>query len=487
MAMMKYGRTTMTSTPPDEKKPKVKVSEEEFLKREKEIEEYDNRLSFYNEDLKQYKKDLDLYEKGPKNSKFSAKKFNEDLEKKLKSGEVVRWNDPSISKTTKNLIVGSQRSRKHGVTDEYGKVDEFYLPKGTDIKSYKDLYGVDFNPDEFEARSKKGDLDDYLKEHGLTGQNVFRPKISPYYHYKGVTPPEHPGDRPKSYDKYDVDWKMPVTEKPKKIKHSQKTLSDLPEARNVSEWQAPTPKGTKSALKLDVSREGGQGGKFGLRKKITPSSGKSSPAVIFNEETQTYTRPKGLRYKREEKLAKSFYSPVNERGKGGYYAQGERGFGNSEFSGDMKQAIKKDIKGIRSEKKEFRKESNLSFSDKRSAMKDFREDLSGARKAKRYVRMGDLNSEGEQTWREGDKSKLRYFTPDTDKYYKKGAMAGYVESAESYTNRISDLEKIKNRNITNSMLSKGKKSEAYAEKAREASEEIPTLKSKLAQYKGWQK
>lgn len=545
MAMMKYGRTTKTSTLPE------KTYGETHYYSAAQAEEINKRASKYFDDLKayndaqeKYKADVKAYEdamkfyksgpgvsnakdgvaiKGGKNVKgqnisfsdpqqsYSAERANEDLSRAMKENKnIVDINDPSINPTSRKIYMEQVGKDLLTPSDLYGPttgqlfVDKEQINK---IKSNRDVWGEDFDNKEWEEANKKGPdyFQQYIAKKGYSGRS-FVATTGAYTKYKVPTltaetpkvrkPLEsekvnriktsqiHPRDIPRLTAKKMNELRITHDKK--------KTLPDL-KSRELVEWEAPTPKGSKSALKLDVSREGGQGGKWGLRKKIaSDGSGRLTPAVRFNEETQTYTRPKGLRYKREEKLAKAFYSPVNERGRGGYYAKGDEGLveakGGSyqEYIGSRKQ-MKQELKGLRSERRDYRKESTASKETKKAAMQDFREDIKTARLAKAYARKGRLAPESEETWKEGDKSRLKYFTPDTNKKMERGAMYNYVKAAESHIGRASDLRMAEQRDMTNSLITKGNKSRKYVASAEQKAAEIPVIKAKAAQFKGWDK
>lgn len=562
MAMMKYGRTTKTSTPPSKStsnvsKKEVTVSPKERTYGEtlysaaqadeinKRADKYESDLKAYNEAQEQYKADMDRYEKamkfyksgpgvsnvkdginiqGGKNVKgqnvsfestqYSASRANEDLKRAMKENKnIVDINDPSINPTSRKIYMeqvghnlAGRKSDPYGISTGKIYVDKNELNK---IKSNRDIWGEDFDNKEWEEANKKGPdyFTQWVHKKGFSGRS-FIPKIGVYQDYEVPTPTEAPKlrkplesekvERIKSSKVNPKDLQKTLALTPKKASelrvtpNKPKTLPDL-KSRELIEWEAPTPKGSKSALKLDVSREGGQGGKWGLRKKIaSDGSGRLTPAVRFNEETQTYTRPKGLRYKREEKLAKAFYSPVNERGRGGYYAKGDEGLveakGGSyqEYIGSRKQ-MKQEVKDLRSERRDYRKESTASKETKKAAMQDFREDIKTARLAKAYARKGRLAPESEETWKEGDKSRLKYFTPDTNKNMGRGAMYNYVKAAESHIGRASDLRMAEQRDMTNSLITKGTKSRKYVASAEQKAAEIPVIKAKAAQFKGWDK
>lgn len=558
MAMMKYGRTTKTSTPPSKStsnvsKKEVTVTPKEKTYREtlysgaqaeeinKRADKYYNDLKSYNEAQEKYKSDVKSYEdamrfyksgpgasnvkdgvkvKGGKNVKgqdisfsdtqYSAERANEDLKRAMKENKnIVDINDPSINPTSRKIYMEQVGKDLAKSSDPYGTttgqlfVDKEQINK---IKSNRDVWGEDFDNLEWEAASKKGPdyFTQYVNKKGYSGRS-FVANTGAYTKYNVPIGPEAPKLRkPLESDKVErikasqinpQDLPKLTSKKASELRvtpNKQQPLKDL-KSRELVEWEAPTPKGSKSALKLDVSREGGQGGKWGLRKKIaSDGSGRLTPAIRFNEETQTYTRPKGLRYKREEKIAKAFYSPVNERGRGGYYAKGEDGFVQSksgpytEYMGAKKQ-MKQEIKDLRSERRDYRKESTASRETKQSAMQDFREDIKNARLAKAYARKGRLAPSGEETWQEGSKSKLKYFTPDTNKNKERGAMYNYVKAAESHIGRASDLRMAEQRDMTNSLITKGTKSRKYVSSAEQKAAEIPTIKARAAQFKGWDK
>lgn len=564
MAMMKYGRTTKTSTPPSKSTSNVTNKEvtespkertygetlysaaqaEEINKR---ADKYYNDLKAYNDAQEKYKADVKAYEdamkfyksgpgasnvkdgftiKGGKNVKgqnvsfssdpdaqyYSAERANEDLNRAMKENKnIVDINDPSINPTSRKIYMEQVGKNLLTPSDLYGPTTgQLYVDKEeiNKIKSNIDVWGEDFDNKEWEEANKKGSdyFQKYLDKKGYSGRTFVSKTGGAYTKYKVPTPPTetpkvrkplesekvnriktsqiHPRDIPRLTAKKTNELRITHDKK--------KTLPDL-KSRDLIEWDAPTPKGSKSALKLDISREGGQGGKWGLRKKFASNdSGRLNPAVRFNEETQTYTRPKGLRYKREEKLAKAFYSPVNERGRGGYYAKGDEGLveakGGSyqEYIGSRKQ-MKQELKDLRSERRDYRKESTASKETKKAAMQDFREDIKTARLAKAYARKGRLAPESEETWKEGDKSRLKYFTPDTNKKMERGAMYNYVKAAESHIGRASDLRMAEQRDMTNSLITKGTKSRQYVASAEKKAAEIPVIKAKAAQFKGWDK
>lgn len=537
MAMMKYGRTTKTSTPPDKSNgnaPKQgRITEEQYLAREKEREDWAKRKALSDQKMKEYQEELKLYKQGVKInpgtgkslgpskdqsgrditfsgavSLPSAESVNKDLEAKLKSGELVRWNDPSIDATTRKLILGSMGSSV-GARDLQGKPDEYYLPKGTKYSSYKDLYGFDFNPEEWRAEEKKGpeSFSNYLKSKGYTGRS-FVPKTGVYTHYKSPTSPEPFNEaEPEKMDMRFVDLKMPKLSTPKldnpalkkSLVGATSKSTKTTEPTSPMDWYDPTPK--KSLIKFDIQRQGGQKNKWNLRKKITPGSGDRSASVRFDKETGLGQA--GLRYKIERRAAKAFYAPKNERGAGGYYAMSNKGFVPSEGGSyneymGAKNQMKKIIKELKSQKKDFRKDTDLKGSEKRSEMKARRTDLWNARFAKLYTGLGKIAPEGDETWVEGSNSKLKYYTPDTEinkvtGKLQPGAMYNYVNSAKSHIEKAGEWQKYGQANESNyrtSLMTKRNKNKAqeYKENVENANNNVQSIKNKLSlKYPSWDK
>jgi hypothetical protein len=145
-----------------------------------------------------------------------------------------------------------------------------------------------------------------------------------------------------------------------------------------------------------------------------------------------YAGRKGYKYNREEKLAKSFYGKENDvLGYGGY----------SKTEGQEWQdtgRAKRDIKNIREAKREYKKESIADPETKREAIQEYNASKKTARLANRYVKKADLGQGGDDSWRSGNKSRIKYFTPDSTKEGA-GAMRGYVAAATSNRDRLNAL------------------------------------------------
>jgi hypothetical protein len=200
---------------------------------------------------------------------------------------------------------------------------------------------------------------------------------------------------------------------------------------SAKEWRNPEPTKIKKERNLKLTKEGGQDGRVMLQRKIKPG-GKTSPTVAFDETTGVYAGRKGYKYNREEKLAKSFYGKENDvLGYGGY----------SKTEGQEWQdtgRAKRDIKNIREAKREYKKESIADPETKREAIQEYNASKKTARLANRYVKKADLGQGGDDSWRSGNKSRIKYFTPDSTKEGA-GAMRGYVAAATSNRDRLNSL------------------------------------------------
>jgi hypothetical protein len=290
---------------------------------------------------------------------------------------------------------------------------------------------------------------------------------------KETTPTPPPPNPPKKESTPEV--KEPVKpielKKPGLIKNKKmKTLGDVTVLEEGS-WQPPVP--SRINVEVDKSREGGAGGKWGLRKKISDGELKSSLRMSVS----------GGRNKREERMAKAFYSPESELGHGGYYSSMD------ETEGNISKAIRSDIKDIRQEKRDWKKNTSLTGADKREGAKEFRKDIKTGRLSARYANRGDLHSEGTKVWAEGEKSKLKTWTADIDKKGREGAMSGYVQSAVQNLKSIASMRQAENRNISNANISnynkRYDKQEQYVKSAEDNATNRNTVEAKMKQYTGW--
>jgi hypothetical protein len=166
----------------------------------------------------------------------SAKSTNTDLEKRIKSGEYVSLNDPSINPTTRKLILGT-RLGTNAQSDILGKkTGEMYIPKGTKFKDYKEIYGEDFNPEEWHKAATSGKFDEYSKKNNLRSKS-FWAETGLIEKYQAPSKPNEP-----YYEKEEVipGNRLPVS-KMRTLKKGE-TFENIGTAKNVGKVVKPVGK-----------------------------------------------------------------------------------------------------------------------------------------------------------------------------------------------------------------------------------------------------
>ena len=119
-------------------------------------------------------------------AKWSAEQSNKEYADAIKKGEVVSINDPSVDPTTRKLVMGSMMSTgKVGGKDAFGDVEDVAIPKGYKASSYRDIYGSDFNPEEYRAAAASGKFDEYTKSKGYKEGQSWSPNFGTYTKYAG--------------------------------------------------------------------------------------------------------------------------------------------------------------------------------------------------------------------------------------------------------------------------------------------------------------
>lgn len=520
--------------------PKNKISEEDYNASEAKRQEiiarnaaqykpYNDSMAAYQKEqddykasMDQYKRASDFYNMGPEplkeeagnikltkggktrkgqqvtyeeGERYSAAKSNADLKKALKDNpNLVDINDKSINPVSRKIWM-EQVGMDFSGTDLYGKqTGKRYVDKNeiNKIKSNRDVYGEDFDMREWRKASEDPDpnaFGKYLDQKGYRGRTfAAKDGMGSYSEYAMPTAPKM------TTSKMPVKPVIKEEKVPEKIKASDVNVSKLPtrkvlgigmkpnlkysddvEVGKEGEWQPPVASRLK--VEVDKSREGGQGGKWGLRNKISGDSGdkKLKPSLGISIS--------GARNKREEKLAKAFYSPTSDLGHGGYYSSMQDSYE------DADKAIRSDIKNIRQEKREWKSQTNLKGADKRSGAKEFREDIKTGRLSARYANRGGLYKVGNDQWAESKNSRLKTWTADIDKRGNEGAMSGYVTSAKQDIQRASDLRDSDIRNRSNAMVAGEKKNytkqEQYIQSAEDNATNRNTLMAQMAKYKGW--
>ena len=485
---------------------------------------YQQEQDDYKASMEQYNRQIEYYKKGPAKPKseagdisitqggkdvqgrdvtfsapeeeMSAEKWNKLTDQRIKSGELVGLDDPSIDDNTRKLIKGTMLGSPG--SDSYGKIDKLYVPKGTKYKSYREIYGADFNPEEWEAENKKGpeSFDKYLNSKGYVGKTFF-PKTDISEHYSIPTGPNKPTSKmplkpvfeeeplpPKPKEPVWPD-KMP-TRKVLKIESTKKAeYSNMNENIEEGDWEDPTGGKFKNKGAIQKSREGGQDQKLSIFTKRLDKKGVGVQRGPGSGEA------KGLRA-REEKMAKAFYAPTSEYGHGGYYSKMEGTEGN------VSKAIRSDIKDMRAERREWKKDTSLTGAAKRAGAREmFKEDIQTGRLSARYAKRGDLksldtdptNSDAGGVWKAGNKSKLKIYTPDLTKSGDAGAMDNYVASAEKNIEAARLYQENERTAKSNQMRAdfnkEPQKIEGFVKSATDNAANRNTVIAQMEKYKKW--
>ena len=248
----------------------------------------------------------------------------------------------------------------------------------------------------------------------------------------------------------EVSKPMPIRPIKRELPKLQGKMSDL---TKETTWKDPTggkfkrkgaiEKSGKVEAKGPKGAGGGRSASVNLSiftKKINPNNNSSFDGVGILRGPGS-GEAKGLRA-REEKMAKSFYAPKSQLGHGDYSSIMEGAEGN------VSKAIRSDIKDIRQEKRDWKKQTSSTGSEKRAGAKEFREDIKTGRLASRYAKRGDLKSidtnpldaESGGVWKAGNKSKLKIYTPDLTKSGEEGAMSGYKDAGKQERSRMNQLQ-----------------------------------------------
>lgn len=601
MAMMKYGRTTKMTSPPDkvvknkdgtttttsgnikttfgdwiqpEKTPAPKgyISQDDYNAYEAKKKEvmdrnaakykpYNDAMAAYQQEqddykagMEQYKRATDFYNQGPEPEKeepgsvkiskggktrkgadvnfesaprYSASQSNADLKRAMKENKnIVDINDPSISPSAKKIWMEQlgKGFQEGGTANLYGRTTgKMYVDRSAinKIKSPRDVWGEDFDSVEWEkaANSKNpDDFDRYLNKKGY--QNRTFAANSNMGVYQEYVTPQMPGKPTSKMPVKPVIEEDPLPPKPKgkvwpdkmptrkvlKLESTTKAkYGNLNEKIEEGTWKDPTGGKFKhkGAIQKSATHDNDAPKGFGLK-------GKGSSGVdlhIFTKRIKTENtkggygilrgpgsgESKGLRA-REEKMAKSFYAPESEWGRGSYYSEMEGTEGN------VSKAIRSDVKDIRAERKEWKNQTSSKGADRRPALQGFREDIKTGRLAARYAKRGDLksldtdptNPDAGGVWKAGNKSKLKIYTPDLTKSGDAGAMDNYVASAEKNI-EAARLYQQNERTAKSNQLSadfnkqswKKYGEDGYIQKAEDNATNRNTIKAQMEKYKGW--
>jgi hypothetical protein len=440
---LKFGRTAGITSRIDPITGTTMYTEDEYDAYNTAVEDEKSRKSAYDESVKKYdtqyasyygKNTVDtkaasgmagqLNKSGAKGTKgeniswsgsggMTQAEQDKQFDEKVKRGEIVSFNDPSISAKTRELITGASRG-----TD----LSKSYVQKGLDLKSYKDMYGDNYDPVQFRKDALAGKLDKY--EVGT----IHSPKEGTGAYTRGVTPvkpgPYVPGPKVQKIDPKNVDWKERKLDPLKPTKIDEKPLGKLRPAKEDITWDAPK----------FVKAKG-----IGVPQTRIKSSGKSGIEGGGKKKIVGGTAGSKIKYNTEQRRSAAYY--------GDNTSTGEKITGKTESE-------------LRQLKKETRGEGGIMLKEGRLGdALTIGKDLSQIRKATRYAKDADL-SVGSKTGLtlEGQGSNLRYFTPERTKTViedgkqvrGEGAMSGYKDYQTQEKGKVfrSQADNPANRNRT---------------------------------------
>lgn len=226
-------------------------------------------------------------------------------------------------------------------------------------------------------------------------------------------------------------------------------------------WENPEPKAYKTKREISKSREGGQDKKISpFSTQLVPKKGggvRKMPAILVSKSRVETPEAKGVRYNREEKMAKAFYAPESVVGTGGYSSKTDdvwKEEGSAMVQQNVPKMIKSDIKNIRAEKRQYiadkTKGGKAIDAISGEAIGEYNKAIKTAKLASRYAKRADISVSGDETWKAGNKSKIKYFTPDYNADVESGrrpegqgrlgAMSGYSAAGKQERSRLNYLE-----------------------------------------------
>ena len=316
------------------------------------------------------------------------------------------------------------------------KTEEIRTSKGSTVfkKGASDVTGTDFFTQQYETPIKGvTDLPSRYKRENevLTSYNTMKDELS-------------------GMDKEwaEVSKLMPIRPIKRELPKLQGKISDLPEETT---WKDPQAGRYKAKYEIDKTKEGGQNGDWGLHKKYKKTASgetKLVPSLRLRPSGEHKFVPAGTRYNREEKMAKAFYAPESVVGTGGYSSKTDdvwKEEGSSMVQQDIPKMIKSDIKNIRAEKKQYiadkTKGGKAIDAISGEAIGEYNKAIKTAKLASKYAKRADISASGDETWKAGNKSKIKYFTPDygTDGV-SKGTMSGYSAAGKQERSRMNQLQ-----------------------------------------------
>lgn len=324
-----------------------------------------------------------------KSAEWNAEKSNQAYSDALKKGDFVSINDPSIDPLTRKLVSGALGDWK---SDAFGNAVDVAIPKGYKATSYKEMYGEDFNPEEFKAAARSGKINEYNKSKGFKEGKGHEPNFGVYTKYNTTPPPSKNAPMEK----------MPVGKAKITVPKGKLKVTEKEEyAFN------PATRGTKTKTKTSAALTGG-GDKLVRAKN---PSGKLGAARV------TETEKKGkLGYNREKAL---------------FEAKAGTSVSGRDFSNMSAAEIKSKRSELKQDRRDYRK-SSLDYDVKAPSIKEATMDIRQARKAEIYTRKAEAG-------------KLSHFTPGYKKDENKQAVnriEAFKGSIDNATNRNTMKAKI---------------------------------------------
>lgn len=353
--------------------------------------------------------------------KYTPEKANIEYEKAIKGGGMVSIYDKSVDPTTRKLVLGSI-----GSSDPLGKRTDIAIEKGYKASSYKDIYGVDFNPEEFRAASKGKDFDKYLKEKGLSAGQSFVPKFG----YLGKYETE--SDRKKQKETEIEQFKKEVGD-PSKLK-----LSKLPllkpgkiSAKTTGRIRETERQAEEKPTFVNPSRP-----LVSVESRFTAKSGKEKARTPISKAVENVKRK--AQYAKEGKQFKAYYGAPSS------ISASERSGMTAEDLGKEKVALKGVKKELKADIKSNKPGSTISRSELRAELKNVKKDIRSIGKAQKYA-AGNIEARSvydsgkEETVVRGKKDgAARYWKPEYgDQYsaYSRSQQASFRSSTDNAVNK----------------------------------------------------
>jgi len=326
---------------------------------------------------------------------MSQAESDKQLNDRIKRGELVSFNDPSVSEKTRGFLRGAAGSFSGRLS---GDINKTYVEKGIEINEWKDMYGKNYDPVQWRKDVKAGKIDKYeagMMNSPLSGYGTYTPGTAP------VKPGEYVPTKIQKIDPKNVDWKERKLDplKPTKVDQKKGKLR-MPKEEEELTWQEPNFVKAKG-VRVPQTR--------------IKQSGKSGIEGAGKNKIVGGTKGSRIRYNTEGRQAMAYFS--------GNTSIGDKITGKTESE-------------LRDLKKETRGEGVRMLKEGRLGdALTIGKDLSTIRKATRYAKKGEIYTGSSGSIKEGQESNLRYFTPERTTTNTEGAMFGYKEYKAQQKNK----------------------------------------------------